>query len=609
MRVSLYDQPIISVTEALTYLMERDRLAYLQERYFSAMLERLWRAGSIGGSKPGDLFVVSPPSARHDGGEPVRPFKFNPQAHPNVVDTVTAVVQDTLKKLCMFDPTSNMSPDGAILKQPGGYSEWIIKQFISSPMKWERWIEDAYKIKEDLSYFFRLKAKLPPEARDINRIKSPEALYDLIKPFLKELKATKAQSTAGVTTLLHSGAVQMYIPTTFEASQHLGSNTRWCTAASSGERYFQQYSKDGPLFVVFVDRADNEHEEVDKYQLHFPTGQFMDSDDRAISLKADLLDHYPQVAEVLRDYFVREIEAGKDVKDNAKNLDTIGQSALLDPLVKSGKLTVDHLEHFPVLTIVGMMLRDTISVEQLRALVRDHSVWFERDVFYLVFADWSDASLLEFFDNDDSNRGRYSSRDRAEKLFDNSYFDNYDDSWVDASTALSIISDLDSENLHTLRELVASASGKTEAMTWDYTELRNELEDNEDGHDYEEIIDALRRAYGDADRNAREGAYYTGAIEELEAELGKHEFKNGQLAFLQKYDKLMQYAQAWDPDDHEGTVASDESIVELIRQSITPATLQEEYWHSVGSDDINEPATHHLGDVVISGPPDKKEPE
>jgi hypothetical protein len=72
------------------------------------------------------------------------------------------------------------------------------------------------------------------------------------------------------------------IPHTYEADRKLGRGTRWCTAADSdsGRGYFESYSKDGPLIVIFGDFIE---ESADKTQIHLESDQWMDAQDSEIS--------------------------------------------------------------------------------------------------------------------------------------------------------------------------------------------------------------------------------------------------------------------------------------------------------------------------------------
>ena len=86
----------------------------------------------------------------------------------------------------------------------GKYVDWIVKSFLEIPtesqpgdsyyprelkMLQDRFIEDLYKITEDLKKFDRFKGKLPLEKRDILKL-TPAQLYDAVKDFDLTLATT-----------------------------------------------------------------------------------------------------------------------------------------------------------------------------------------------------------------------------------------------------------------------------------------------------------------------------------------------------------------------------------------------------------------------------------
>ena len=93
--------------------------------------------------------------------------------------------------------------------------------------------------------------------------------------------------------------------------------TRWCTSAP-GLSYFNTYIKQGPLYVL-VDRTDTEVGEISglpkhRYQFHFPSNQFMNTDDRQINLVEFLLGE----EEGLREFFKPEFMKGLSNADGTE---------------------------------------------------------------------------------------------------------------------------------------------------------------------------------------------------------------------------------------------------------------------------------------------------
>ena len=66
------------------------------------------------------------------------------------------------------------------------------------------------------------------------------------------------------------------VPKSYEASVYWGSDTKWCTAYKDSRHYYDSYSKKGKLYINI------NKETREKYQFHFETDSFMDSEDETI---------------------------------------------------------------------------------------------------------------------------------------------------------------------------------------------------------------------------------------------------------------------------------------------------------------------------------------
>lgn len=244
---------------------------------------------------------------------------------------------EILKDLMEADPTTKGNFEGdrdtRDITKVGAYTQWIIKQWMSLPQEadktyvytspdWgvkleqlqEQFMEDLYKVTDDLLKFDYLKKTGKYKGqKDINQIKSIDDLYDQVKDYnisKEELTTTK---TERANMDVHPGAKMGYDggkwqvieihdnPLGKEAACYYGGQnreTRWCTS-SPGLTYYDRYIKDGPLYVV-LDKTDTEvaqpqgrdvesHKQTGlpkkRYQFHFPSNQFMDIDDRSVSLE------------------------------------------------------------------------------------------------------------------------------------------------------------------------------------------------------------------------------------------------------------------------------------------------------------------------------------
>ena len=255
------------------------------------------------------------------------------------------LTKDEFFELIQADPTSRLndvnldraSKEELSRVKVGEYTPWLIKSYLNvkteipkgeqgherevKQMR-ERFMEDLYKVTEDLQKFKRFKGKLPVELRDINKL-SPETLYDAVKDFdLTMATTTKAERKSAP---VHPGAESGFEGKNWrvvkisdkgergkEAACFYGGNqqeTRWCTSAP-GLSYFDRYIKDGPLYVVYNPNDTNVSPTTglprERYQFHFQSNQFMDKDDRSINL----VDYLNGPMAELKGYFKPEFAKG-----------------------------------------------------------------------------------------------------------------------------------------------------------------------------------------------------------------------------------------------------------------------------------------------------------
>ena len=233
---------------------------------------------------------------------------------------------DILTDLMQADPTTKGDFEGdrdtRDVQKVGAYTQWIIKQWMKLQQEadkhyaygspdWgikleqlqKQFMEDLYKTTEDLQKFHRFKQQIPQEKRDINRIESFDELYELTKDFsIEQATTTKAERVLQDAELVYDGPNwEILIPKSREASCHYGANTRWCTAGSSNN-YYDHYSKQGPLYIIT-----NKKDPTDKYQFHFESNQFMDKEDRSVSLSPFLNDR-PELKEFFKEMFKRFLD-------------------------------------------------------------------------------------------------------------------------------------------------------------------------------------------------------------------------------------------------------------------------------------------------------------
>ena len=262
----------------------------------------------------------------------------------------------------------------------GKFVQWLIKNYLTPTTERqpgdngydrevaqvkETFMEDLYKVTDDLKKFERFKNRLPENMRDINKL-SPSSLYNAVKDFdLTIATTTKAERKSAP---VHPGAKLLYQGPTWtiieikdkgaigkEAACFYGGHnkeTRWCTSAP-GLSYFDRYIKDGPLYVLYkTDDTDVSPETglpKERYQFHFPSNQFMDKDDH----QQDLIKLLNGPMSELKDLFKPEF---------AKGLTVGGE-----------KLVIDSFSSGPVGKFIGLYGLDDL-IENLPITLKQFSI-------------------------------------------------------------------------------------------------------------------------------------------------------------------------------------------------------------------------------------------
>ena len=108
-------------------------------------------------------------------------------------------------ELVQADPTTrlnnvdieNATPEELSKVKAGSYVQWLIKNYLNPKTERqygdngydkevqqvkETFMEDLYKVTDDLKKYERFKGRLPKELRDINKV-TPDQLYDAVKDF------------------------------------------------------------------------------------------------------------------------------------------------------------------------------------------------------------------------------------------------------------------------------------------------------------------------------------------------------------------------------------------------------------------------------------------
>ena len=268
-----------------------------------------------------------------------------------------------LNDLVLADPTTrlndveldSMSKEDFNKIKAGKYVEWLIRQYLT--LKTERqpgengydrelanvretFMEDLYKVTDDLKKFERFKNRIQGE-KDINKL-TVDQLYDAVKDFDLTLASTTKSERKSAD--VHPGSKLVYDGTDWrvieiedkgpvgkEAACFYGGNnveTRWCTSTPGTDQWFNRYIKDGPLYVIYnpndTDISTTTGLPKNRYQFHFPSNQFMDKDDR----QQDLVQLLTGPMSELKDFFKPEFAKGLTVGGEKLVIDSFTHGAV-----------------------------------------------------------------------------------------------------------------------------------------------------------------------------------------------------------------------------------------------------------------------------------------
>jgi hypothetical protein len=209
-----------------------------------------------------------------------KPVTFGADNAPEVLQQLKpAIAAEILEEIERHDPTKTKE-----------YTEWLTKVWIAGGGQVR--FEDLNR--NDLLQAYSIAKKkniLTPEDRDINRFKTLQQFEAMIKEYdVEELLSILYSSELGYgnsTVINDYASATIVIPRDLDASRRSAGgmgkgSAEWCTRS---EYQFNRYTKEGPLYALIPKAPQHPGE---RYQLHFPTVQYMDEFDDPVSL-IDLL--------------------------------------------------------------------------------------------------------------------------------------------------------------------------------------------------------------------------------------------------------------------------------------------------------------------------------
>lgn len=201
------------------------------------------------------------------------------------------ILQNLLSSFENSDPTPNNQ-----------YTPWIAREYVKGNIKA---LEDLSRIKTALEVYHKYKQtkefkevfKNYVGYNDIGKLNAStlESVVEIIDFYIID-KEKEAKNNKGNSEVVYEdGDVRVIHPKDQDAACYYGQGTRWCTAATKGDNYFDNYNRSGPLYIIIPKKPKYQGE---KYQLHINEKQFMDEKDDPVSLTK--LKDYPGFLKLLK---------------------------------------------------------------------------------------------------------------------------------------------------------------------------------------------------------------------------------------------------------------------------------------------------------------------
>jgi len=183
--------------------------------------------------------------------------------------------------------------------------DWLVDRYISGGIKR---IEDINSRAKPAIIDFKQLVKKGLLSGHISQFSSLSELEATIEPFLKKIDLVEK----GKSDIIYQDSQFRLIELHDEkAACYYGQGTKWCTAATKGDNMFDEYKKEGPVFVLLVK---NPRYKGEKYQFRFfPDFLIANEKDEELSL-SEMETLYPNVKTILEKGYIKMMKNPKDVQ-------------------------------------------------------------------------------------------------------------------------------------------------------------------------------------------------------------------------------------------------------------------------------------------------------
>jgi len=203
---------------------------------------------------------------------------------------ITSKLNTHLARIEAADPTPH--------KQ---YTQWLVRKYIDGTFNY---FEDVLSEGESfvtMWHYLKTHRALPHVYRDINQIKNKfdyRNAFNTIKSAYEDYKGKETLENKGQAKEIYNDSqIRVIVPLDEEASCYYGQGTRWCTASTTSNNYFDDYNDRGHLYIVIPKNPEYRDE---KYQLHLADDMYTDEQDEEIS-ELKLIQRWPQLHKLLHD--------------------------------------------------------------------------------------------------------------------------------------------------------------------------------------------------------------------------------------------------------------------------------------------------------------------